>query len=165
MFSNNYLDEEQPIKIIITFYNNPHTVCAMLDEIWFLDNPTISILFWAAWKCSIKWRCLFTEDMTITSLIGSIGGLVTWAAWSIQTWVGCAVTDRVTYQGHDDCLSDRIDWRVGNLGKVLLEVFKLKTSGACFFNAPTRLNPVTNTPIPDRPAMLLCFRPGCKISW
>ena len=40
----------------------------------------------------------------------------------------------------------------------------VKTSGAWFFNAPTRLNPVTNTPIPDRPAMLLCFCPGCKIS-
>ena len=41
---------------------------------------------------------------------------------------------------------------------------ELKTSGACFFNAPTRLNPVTNTPIPDRPTMLLFFRPDCKIS-
>ena len=40
----------------------------------------------------------------------------------------------------------------------------LKTSGACLFNAPTRLNPVTNTPIPDRPAMLLFFRLDCKIS-
>ena len=32
------------------------------------------------------------------------------------------------------------------------------------FNAPTRLNPATNTPIPDRPDMLLFFRPDCKIS-
>ena len=43
-------------------------------------------------------------------------------------------------------------------------IIELKTSGACFFNAPTRLNPATNTLIPDRPVMLLFFRPDCKIS-
>ena len=67
---------------------------------------------------------LLTKDMTIASLIGSTGGLVTWAVWSIQTWVGYAVTGTVTYQGHDDRLSNRIYRRVGNLGKVLLEVVK-----------------------------------------
>ena len=33
---------------------------------------------------------------------------------------------------------------------------------ACFFTAPIRLNPTTNTPIPDRPARFLFFAPIAK---
>ena len=60
---------------------------------------------------------------------------------------------------------------VNALGKQFISIcgkpymmFRIKTSGACFFDAPTRLNPATNIPIPDCPDMLLFFRPDCKIS-
>ena len=33
----------------------------------------------------------------------------------------------------------------------------VKTSGACFFNAPIQLNATTNTLIPDRPVRFLLF--------
>ena len=43
-----------------------------------------------------------------------------------------------------------------------IQQFKLKMSRACFFTALIRLNPTTDTPLPDHPARFLIFFPNCK---
>ena len=50
-------------------------------------------------------------------------------------------------------------WYFGDLTDSGLQV---KTSGACFFNAPIRLNRTTNTLIPDCPTRFLFLAPNCK---